>query len=76
MAKIHDHDPVVDVIDTTERVVNIRMNGKQVKTALFIWLRLQGIKLPSQNQDDYNHIFLREDGQYRMAVTLEYKERK
>ena len=45
--------PSIIITDRTERVVMINMTFEQVKEAMFMWLCLQGISLPSANIDDY-----------------------
>ena len=53
MAKVQIVD-TIEVKDSTERTVTIQLNEAQIHDALFTWMRLNNVKLPSQELSDYN----------------------
>lgn len=53
MARVQEIKPEIDIRDNAERIVTINMTQEQVMDALITWLRLKGVKLPSQCIDSY-----------------------
>lgn len=55
MAKITSvHGLAVEVSDSTIRTYTAKLTEAQVKCAVFDWMRLQGLDLPSQQIYDYS----------------------
>ena len=53
MAKVQIVD-TIKVYDSTERTVTIKLTQEQMYDAFFTWMRLNNVKLPSQEPSDYN----------------------
>lgn len=54
MARVNTPEVIVDISDNTERTVEFTLNKEQVYDALFTWMRLNGIDIPSKVKSDYN----------------------
>jgi len=76
MARVNTPEVLVDIVDTSERVVTFTLNKDQIYEALFTWLRLKGIKIPSQSIDDYELRFLSwNNDMNKVEVKFFYKQK-
>ncbi len=75
MAKIHEAEAYVQVEDNTERTISFELSESQVIDALFTWMRLHNLVLPSQDPGDYDinvHFY---DGTARKYVSFIHRTR-
>ena len=55
MTRIHAEVPeiVASTTETTERLFTVSMTQEQLYDAIFTWLRIKGVTLPSKNTKQY-----------------------